>query len=70
MTVRVWLKPNDLGETGYFIDFPEADNYALTRLKNGTNVLSLTSSLREGTGEVGRISGDRWDAVVVMDPAS
>lgn len=63
MTVRVWMKPSDLGECGYSIDFPDADNY--TRLKNG--VLVLTTELREDSGECGRVQADRWDAVVVME---
>lgn len=63
MSVRVWIRPSELGEQGYSIDFPEADAY--TRTKGGTLVLTATD--REGSGEVGRVEPDRWDAVVVIE---
>lgn len=63
MTVRIWMRPNELGECGYHVDFEGADNYCI--LKNKT--LVLTTDAREDTGEVGRVQGERWDAVMVME---
>lgn len=65
MSVRVWLKPNELGEQGYSIDFPEADGYRV--MKDGT--LRLTVEDREADGQVGRVVAGRWDAVVVLEEA-
>lgn len=63
--VRVWMRPSELGEQGYSIDFPEATGY--TRLKGGA--LILTADERGDDTQVGRVEPERWDAVVVLEDA-
>lgn len=62
MSVRVWLKPTELGEAGYFIDF-DATDYAVRVVKGNRYYLIL---LGKDEKEVGRVETGRWDAAEIM----
>lgn len=61
MTVRVWLKPNELGEQGYFIEFAEAGGYEA--IEDGS--LLLFAGRSQDT-QVGIVNVGRWDAAQLM----
>lgn len=68
MTVRVWMRPSELGEQGYTIDFP-ADSYK--QLKSGALMLLQENPDAEGDEDgaliVGRVEPDRYDAAVILE---
>lgn len=63
MTVRVWLKPNELGDAGSVIEFGEASGYEAT--DDGTLLLFGDDEVQVGLVNVGR-----WDACVVVEEAA
>lgn len=67
MTVRVWMKPSELGEQGYTVDF-DADDWR--RLKDGAIRLDRWQDDDKDASEiVGRVEAGRWDAVIVVEEA-
>lgn len=67
MTVRVFMKPNELGEAGYHIDFEQADDYH--RRKSGALALTFTADDGEEY-ECAQVQADRWDAAELLAAAS
>lgn len=67
MAVRVWMKPSDLGEAGYTIDFA-ADDWR--RLKSGALHLIRETGTDAAPEEeiVGRVEANRWDAALILEP--
>lgn len=65
MTVRVWMKPTELGEAGYHVDFERAEDYTVKRLKDGTRYLVLLAA--EDAKEIGRVEAGRWDAALILE---
>lgn len=67
MTVRVWLKPNELGDAGSVIEFGEASGYEAT--DDGTLLLFQGGADDEDV-QVGLVNVGRWDACVVVEEAA
>ena len=65
MTVRVWMRPSELGEQGYSIDVPEAN--AARIMDDGTLRLRYREDDESEAQSVGRVAAGRWDLYVVLD---
>lgn len=66
MTVRVWMKPNELGDRGYFIAFDRADGYEV----HDDGTLLLFSGEGDEPTQVGLVSPERWDAAQLLEEES
>jgi hypothetical protein len=58
MSVRVWMKPSDLGDQAYFIVFAEADGYEV--------IADQTLLMYAGKTQVAIVAPDRWEAAEVV----